>query len=96
MHVSPTQLAWLPFDIPAAPTDFVAGLKTLCGSGDPTLREGVAFHIYAANASMANRAFCNNDGHMMILPQQGRMDIQTEFGKCVRASSSCCVLSDSR
>ncbi|ETW82786.1 homogentisate 1,2-dioxygenase A1 [Heterobasidion irregulare TC 32-1] len=81
VHVSPTQLAWLPFDIPSAPTDFIAGLKTLCGSGDPTLREGIAFHIYAANASMENKAFCNNDGHMMILPQQGRMDIQTEFGK---------------
>ncbi|KAI0046174.1 homogentisate 1,2-dioxygenase [Auriscalpium vulgare] len=83
VHVSATQLAWHPFDIPASstPTDFVAGLKTLCGAGNPTLREGTAFHIYAANTSMENKAFCNNDGHMLLLPQQGRLDIQTEFGK---------------
>ena len=61
--------------------DFIAGLKTLCGSGDPILREGIAFHVYMANTSMENKAFCNNDGHMLILPQQGRLDIQTELGK---------------
>ncbi|TFY64661.1 hypothetical protein EVG20_g5872 [Dentipellis fragilis] len=83
VHVSPTQLAWHPFELPSAstPVDFVGGLKTLCGSGDPTLREGVAYHVYAANTSMENSAFCNNDGHMLILPQQGRLDIQTEFGR---------------
>ncbi|KAI0322556.1 homogentisate 1,2-dioxygenase [Amylostereum chailletii] len=80
VHISPTQLAWHPFDIPTAPTTFVEGLKTLAGSGEPTLREGVAFHIYGANTSMHKEAFCNNDGHMMLLPQQGRLDIQTEYG----------------
>ncbi|OJT12431.1 Homogentisate 1,2-dioxygenase [Trametes pubescens] len=83
VHFSPTQLAWHPFDIPSDNTkvDFVAGLKTLAGNGDPTLREGLAVHIYAANQSMGNSAFCNNDGDFLILPQQGRLDIQTEFGK---------------
>lgn len=61
--------------------DFVSGLKTLAGNGDPTLREGLAVHIYAANQSMGNSAFCNNDGDFLILAQQGRLDIQTEFGK---------------
>ena len=32
---------------------------------------------------MEKKAFCNNDGDMLILPQQGRLDIQTEFGKYV-------------
>ena len=45
------------------------------------LREGLAIHIYAADKSMENEAFCNNDGHMLVLPQQGRLDIQTEFGR---------------
>jgi homogentisate 1,2-dioxygenase len=83
VHVSPTQLAWHPFDLPpaSAKVDFVDGLKTLAGNGDPTLKEGLAIHIYTANASMGNKAFCNNDGDMLILPQQGRLDVQTEFGK---------------
>jgi len=53
VHVSPTQLAWLPFDIPfGGEVDFVDGMKIIAGSGHPTLREGIATHIYAANASI--------------------------------------------
>ncbi|RDX57412.1 homogentisate 1,2-dioxygenase [Lentinus brumalis] len=83
VHFSPTQLAWHPFDIPAenSKTDFVSGLKTIAGNGDPTLREGLAVHIFAANESMGKRAFVNSDGDFLILPQQGRLDIQTEFGR---------------
>jgi homogentisate 1,2-dioxygenase len=83
VHISPTQLAWHPFDLPSGNTtvDFVSGLKTIAGNGDPTLHEGLAIHMYLANASMEKKAFCNNDGDMLILPQQGRLDIQTEFGR---------------
>ena len=90
VHVSPTQLAWHPFDLPSqsSAVDFVAGLKTLAGNGDPTTREGLAIHVYLANTSMQNKAFCNNDGDMLILPNQGRLDLQTEFGKCVSFNSS--------
>ena len=85
VHVSPTQLAWHPFDLPpaSAKVDFIDGLKTLAGNGDPTLREGLAIHMYLANTSMEKRAFVNSDGDMLILPQQGRLDIQTEFGRYV-------------
>lgn len=55
-------------------------MKTIAGSGDPTLREGIATHIYAANTSMKSRAFVNSDGDFLICPQQGSLDIQTEFG----------------
>ncbi|KIK58015.1 hypothetical protein GYMLUDRAFT_75099 [Collybiopsis luxurians FD-317 M1] len=80
---NPTQLAWHPFDLPSddKEVDFVDGIKTLAGNGDPTLREGLAVHVYLANSSMGRKAFCNTDGDMLILPQQGRLDIQTEFGK---------------
>lgn len=79
--MSPTQLAWRPFDIPTSgEVDFVDGLKTVAGSGDPTLREGLATHVYTANASMKKKAFVNSDGDFCILPQQGALDIQTEFG----------------
>ena len=45
------------------------------------MREGLAVHIFTANESMAKKAFVNSDGDFLILPQQGRLDIQTEFGK---------------
>lgn len=82
-QVSPTQLAWYPFAVPqeGSGVDFARGLKTLCGAGSPVLREGLAIHIYAADRGMENEAFCNNDGHMLVLPQQGRLDLLTEFGR---------------
>ncbi|KAG5651333.1 hypothetical protein H0H81_009041 [Sphagnurus paluster] len=83
VHTSPTQLGWQPFDLPAdeASVDFVDGLKTIAGNGDPTLREGFAIHVYLANASMKKRAFCKSDGDFLVIPQLGRLDIQTEFGR---------------
>jgi homogentisate 1,2-dioxygenase len=81
VHLCPTQLAWAPFDIPTeGKVDFVQGLKSLAGSGDPTLREGCATHMYLANASMEKKAFVNSDGDFLIVPQQGALDIETEFG----------------
>ena len=82
VHSSPTQQAWHPMDIPSSTTvDFIDGMKTFAGNGDPTMREGLAIHMYAGNTSMGRRVFCNNDGDFLILPQQGRLDVQTEFGQ---------------
>jgi homogentisate 1,2-dioxygenase len=72
--------------------DFVEGLKTLAGSGDPTLREGIATHIYTCNTSMSKRAFVNSDGDLLIVPQQGALDIQTEFGPLYVQPGEICVI----
>jgi homogentisate 1,2-dioxygenase len=81
VHLSATQLAWKPFDIPTlGEVDFISGLKTVAGSGDPTLREGLATHVYTANTSMKKKAFVNADGDYLIVPQQGALDVKTEFG----------------
>ncbi|TDZ35351.1 Homogentisate 1,2-dioxygenase [Colletotrichum spinosum] len=80
----PGALCWRAFPMPKPDrpeVDFIQGLKTIVGFGDPTNKEGVAVHVYAANASMQKRAFCSNDGDMLFVPQTGRLDIQTEFGK---------------
>jgi len=93
VHISPTQLAWLPFDIPTeGGIDFVSGLKTVAGSGEPTLREGIATHVYAANTSMSQKAFVNSDGDFLIVPQQGSLDIQTEFGPIFVQPGEICVI----
>ena len=86
----PSQLAWDPFPVPSSSqsVDFVDGMNTILGQGDPALGEGLAIHIYGANFSMEQKAFCSNDGDMLILPQQGRLDIQTEFGRSVNLSCS--------
>jgi homogentisate 1,2-dioxygenase len=47
VHVSPTQIAWTPFKLPPEGTkvDFVDGLKTVAGAGDPSMRDGLAIHM---------------------------------------------------
>nr|KJB13252.1 hypothetical protein B456_002G065000 [Gossypium raimondii] len=78
---NPTQLRWKPVDIPDSPTDFIDGLYTICGAGSSFLRHGFAIHMYTANKSMDNCAFCNADGDFLVVPQQGRLWITTECGR---------------
>jgi homogentisate 1,2-dioxygenase len=76
----PNQMRWNPLPIPTDPTDFVDGIVTLGGSGDPALQDGVGVHLYVANASMHDRFFYNADGEMLMLPQQGGLLLRTELG----------------
>ncbi|KAJ1928632.1 hypothetical protein FBU59_007116, partial [Linderina macrospora] len=92
-ETTPAQIRWLPFEIPdAEPLDFVTGLHTVCGAGDTALKSGLAVHIYMATQSMERRAFCNSDGDFLIVPQQGRLDITTEFGPIVVAPNQVAVI----
>ena len=67
--------------MPDAPTDFVDGLVTMAGNGDPAAMSGCGIHLYAANRSMRDRFFYDADGELLIVPQQGRLRLATEFGR---------------
>ena len=77
----PNQMRWQPLPIPGEPTDFVEGLVTLGGNGDPHAQSGCAVHVYAANRSMTQRAFYSADGELLIVPQHGRLLLTTELGR---------------
>ena len=77
----PNQMRWDPLPMPEAPTDFVAGLVTMAGNGSPESMSGLAIHLYAANRSMTDRFFYDADGELLIVPQQGRLQILTELGR---------------
>ena len=74
------------------PVTFVDGLHTFCGHGDPTLKEGMAVHMYAFDADMDRQAFVNNDGEFLIVPQHETIDIQTELGHLCVPPGSIAVL----
>jgi homogentisate 1,2-dioxygenase len=76
----PNQLRWNPLPVPSSPTDFVEGIVTMAGSGDPHAQSGAAAHLYVANRSMGRRVFYNADGEMLIVLQQGRQRFVTELG----------------
>ena len=88
----PTQMRWSPFPLPTAPIDFSEGLVTLGGNGDAANRFGMAAHVYGANRSMRQRVFCNVDGEMLLVPQQGRLRLATELGVLVVAPGEIAVV----
>lgn len=78
--VTPEKLRWSPLPMPTDAKDFVEGLFTMGGNGGPAAGTGCGVHLYAANRDMDGRFFCNADGEFLIVPQQGRLHIETELG----------------
>lgn len=97
VHIIASQVSWKPFKIPeigVEDVDFTMGIHTLGGSGQPNIREGLANHIFAINSSMSNRAFVNIDGDFLIVPQEGHLDITTEFGHIYLQRSELCIIQE--
>jgi homogentisate 1,2-dioxygenase len=80
--VTPDQLRWSPLPLPGidSPRDFVDGMVTMAGNGGPAAQHGLGVHLYAANRDMDCRYFYDADGELLIVPQHGRLHIETELG----------------
>ena len=92
VETPPNRLRWNPLPLPSRPTDFVEGLFTVAGSGDPASQSGIAVHVYRANRSMKERVFYNADGELMFVPQQGALSLFTELGRLEVAPGEICVV----
>jgi homogentisate 1,2-dioxygenase len=77
---TPNRLRWDPAPIPKGAVDFVDGLITYGGNGDVAAGAGVGIHLYAATRSMTERVFFSADGELLIVPQEGRLELRTELG----------------
>ena len=79
--LAPNRLRWdPPADLPGD-ADFVDGMVTMLANRDPADLEGVAVHLYRASKSMDRRVFVDADGELLIIPQDGAIEIQTELGR---------------
>ncbi len=85
--LAPNRLRWDPPELPEG-TDFVDGLATMLHARTPEELEGVAVHVYRATRSMDGRVFVDADGELVIIPQQGAIDLQTELGRLEIAPGS--------
>ena len=88
----PDQMRWDPLPVPDEDRDFVDGLATLVAAGDLAAQAGMAAHVYRAHRPMEDRFFCNADGEMLIVPQQGRLLIATELGALLAAPGEIAVI----
>lgn len=79
----PTQYRFRPVSEPASATDFVDGTVTVAANPVAQVaQDGCTAQVYAANASMSakGRFMRNADADTLILPQEGALEIRTEFG----------------
>src|SRR5438477_9295337 len=89
---SPNRLRWNPLPFPDNPADFIDGLVTIGTNGDAGGRNGIGIHVYRATKPMTDRAFYDADGELLIVPQQGRLLLVTEFGAVEAAPGEIAVI----
>ena len=82
----PNQLRWDPLPMPTESRDFIEGMVSMAGNS------ACGIHLYAANRSMQGRYFYNADGELLIVPQQGRLQIATEMGVLDVEPQEICVI----
>ena len=79
--LAPNRLRWdAPADLPAD-KDFVDGLVTMLNARVAEDLEGCSVHLYRAQRSMERRVFVDADGELLIIPQQGAIELWTELGR---------------
>ncbi len=83
--LAPNRLRWDPVVDADTGTDLIDGMTTMLANRDPADLEGVAVHVYTANADMDARVFVDADGELIFIPQQGRLELLTELGRMVIA-----------
>ncbi|HEX3676415.1 MAG TPA: homogentisate 1,2-dioxygenase [Sphingomicrobium sp.] len=89
--LAPNRLRWDPPQLPEG-KDFVDGIATMLHAREPDELEGCAVHVYRATKSMAGRVFADADGELVIVPQQGSIELQTELGRLDVAPGSIAVV----
>src|SRR5437763_3296434 len=89
---SPNRLRWNPLPFPDAPADFIDGLVTIGTNGDAATRNGIGIHVYRAARPMTDRVFYDADGELLIVPQEGRLLLVTEFGPVEAAPGEIAVI----
>jgi homogentisate 1,2-dioxygenase len=77
---TPNQLRWNPQPMPQSETDFIDGIVTMAGCGDPFSQTGLGVHIFACNKDMTSRFFYNADGEMLVVAEKNRVRFLTELG----------------
>jgi homogentisate 1,2-dioxygenase len=79
--VSPQQERWNPLSMPQGACDWLSSLKRMVLNGSAASRQGAGIYLYAMNASMDQRFFQSADGEWLMIPQDGDLVIDTEFGR---------------
>jgi len=108
LKLDPNPMRWGPMPLEEADgssqrVNFVEGMRTLMGAGDPAAKAGLAIHFYSFNADMipandggdgdiVNTCMYNSDGDLLIVPQVGSLLLLTELGRLIVHPTEICVI----
>jgi homogentisate 1,2-dioxygenase len=90
--ISLGQYRWDPTPFPGGDSNFLTGMRSITTAGDVNTQVGMATHVYLANTSMVDDYFYSADSEMLIVPQDGRLEIFTEFGIMDLEPLEICIL----
>lgn len=91
-NISPNAHLWNAFPVPDS-ADWVTGQQLLGRTGEPHKRDGASVWIFAVTESMPeHQAFTSLDGEVLIVPQSGALDIQTELGRLLVRQNEVAVI----
>ena len=74
------QYRWNPLPLPSEPLTFVTGMRTITTAGSAADQSGMAAHIALITEPMDRTVLINADAEMLIVAQEGRLEIRTELG----------------
>jgi homogentisate 1,2-dioxygenase len=86
------QLRWRPVPLPEEQLTFVEGVRSVTTAGDADARAGMSACLYFATQSMTDDYFYDADGELLIVPQQGALIFDTEFGRIDAAPGEICII----
>jgi homogentisate 1,2-dioxygenase len=86
------QLRWGPVPIPKERLTFIDGVRTITTAGDVNTQTGMSASLYFVTQSMTDEYFYNADGELLIIPQLGRLQFFTEFGRIDIGPGEICVI----
>lgn len=89
---NPNQLRWGALAEPEVKTNFIEGLWAVAKNGDAATQVGCTTYMYAFNSNMEDKYFYDADGEMLVVPQTGTLEVNTEFGILIVAPGEIVVL----
>jgi len=80
-HLPLGQYRWDPIPAAEPQTTFARGVNTMTTAGDVLSQTGMAAHIYDFNTNDPDTYLCIADGELLLVPQQGDLELFTELGR---------------
>lgn len=91
-HVTPNSYFWPAMPVPKQ-AHWANGQQLVGRTGEPHRKDGMSVWVFSVTHNMAEReVFSSLDGDVLIVPQSGALDVQTELGRLLVRQNEIAVI----